>query len=83
MMPGRMLKCREPLHLLYQVWSLPIGLGGQYTQSIKQGQEKHVLTRFEFWTYTPFHLAIHTCNKISLPYISHNKYKIGFCAWNG
>ena len=28
--------------------ALPIGLGGQYAQSIKQGQEEHVLTRFKF-----------------------------------
>ena len=28
---------REPLHLLHWVWPLPIGLGGQYTQPVKQG----------------------------------------------
>ena len=28
-------------------------------------------------------LYIYTCNKISPPYVSHNKYKIGFCARNG
>ena len=28
---------REPLYLLHWVWPLPIGLGVQYAQSIKQG----------------------------------------------
>ena len=74
---------REPLYLLHWIWPLPIGLGGRYAQSIKQGQEEHLLTRFKFWTHTPFHLASYTCNKISPPYVSHNKYKIGFCARNG
>ena len=74
---------REPLYLLHWVWPLPIGLGGQYAQSVKQGREECVLTRFEFWTHTPLHLAVYTCNKISPPYVSHNKYKIGFCARNG
>ena len=74
---------REPLYLLHRVWPLPIGLGGQYAQSVKQGQEERVLTRFEFWTHTPLHLAVYTCNKISPPYVSHNKYKIGFRARNG
>ena len=74
---------REPLYLLHWVWPLPIGLGGQYAQSIKQGRKECVLTRFEFWTHTPLHLAVYTCNQISPPYVSHNKYKIGFCARNG
>ena len=33
--------------------------------------------------HTSLHLAIHTCNKISPPYVSHNKYKSGFHARNG
>ena len=49
---------REPLYLLHWVWPLPIGLGGRYTQSVKQGREERVLTRFEFWTHTPLHLAV-------------------------
>ena len=28
---------REPLYLLHRVWPLPIGLGGRYAQSVKQG----------------------------------------------
>ena len=74
---------REPLYLLHWIWPLPIGLGGQYAQSVKQGQKECVLTRFEFWTHTPLYLAVYTCNQISSPYVSHNKYKIGFHARNG
>ena len=74
---------REPLYLLHWVWPLPIGLGDCYAQSVKQGQEECILTRFKFWTHTLLHLAVHTCNKISPPYVSHNKYKIGFHARNG
>ena len=69
--------------LFRSVWPLPIGLGGRYAQSVKQGREERVLTRFEFWTHTPLHLAVYTCNKISPPYVSHNKYKIRFRARNG
>ena len=74
---------REPLYLLHSVWPLPIGLGGRYAQSIKQGREERVLTRFKFWTHTPLHLTVYTCNKISPPYVFHNKYKIRFHARNG
>ena len=74
---------REPLYLLHQVWPLLIELGGQYTQFVKQGQEKCIFTGFKFWTHTLLHLAVHTCNKISSPYVSHNQYKIRFHARNG
>ena len=35
---------QRALCLLHRVWPLPIGLGGWYTQSVKQGWEEHILT---------------------------------------